>query len=516
MTTEDQWNQINGGQSSLGEGTFKRRDELRRVENMQRQKVKVGERIDRNISRAVRNGDARSAEAFNNLRTSINGQGFQGGNGITNSNDREERVRDGALKGAKIRHDMGNIGATNNGPIAEAPPADSVTPKIRDRSPEFTDSIPNSLNQSSNGGESSDVIGNASGTAPENIQTEPMAPRSQTDIGGLNAKRGAVAKLRDKWTSQNKANDTNSLVDDYEAKNGNAVDQTKPYYEKFGPSDAKVDEAIAGLDTTKFSPEQIVSIRKNMAKLSPQERKDAVQKTEDSSSQKALESTNGKTPSVLPTGDDFKTRVNNLGRNINESLDRGRKSLSDYDKIEADRIAKREAGFAAIDEKLKNKLVNADAALVVEQKQSRDYFSDLEKNSYYNSSLGWIKRGFMDERADPAPPVPVDYDTFDRNSPNMGQKQPLYQSAYGGRNDTYSSFGVNKDAKGNSDFVIRENESYYGPTRGLKFSKDEEGNRNIEGAGLKPGAKRPVNGNLHEYRKALDDYFKPSSNSVPR
>lgn len=117
-------NQINGSSSALGEGTFKRRDELRRAESVQRNRVRMSERLDRNITRAVRKGDANSARAFNALKESITGQGYMGGGGIVNAEDQQDRVKDGAVKAADTRYNMGNIGNTSpaDGPIANAPP----------------------------------------------------------------------------------------------------------------------------------------------------------------------------------------------------------------------------------------------------------------------------------------------------------------------------------------------------------------------------------------------------------
>ena len=294
------WNEINGSQSALGEGSFKRRDELRRAENLQRNKVKMGERLDRNISRAVRKGDAQSAQAFVRTRQAITGQSFGGEGGITNRDDREQRVRDGAIKGARARYDIGNIGANQEDAYSGAPPEDSVTPKNRqesvnpsatvgtrgrslkgrdsegqslqssgsERPVEGTGLTPDSPKSSSSGGEWVDVSGRGQG----GVGNESVAPRSQTPQGGLESNRAAVARLKSQWAS----NDPNLMQKEYESKNGDPADQAQPYREEFGQSDGKVDKAIAGLDPSKFSPEQIASIKKNMQSLTPQQRKDSV------------------------------------------------------------------------------------------------------------------------------------------------------------------------------------------------------------------------------------------------
>ena len=50
------------------------------------------------------------------------------------------------------------------------------------------------------------------------------------------------------------------------------------YQKEFGDSDKKIEEAIAGLDKTKFTPEQIAQIKENMKGLSSQDRKDSTEK----------------------------------------------------------------------------------------------------------------------------------------------------------------------------------------------------------------------------------------------
>lgn len=179
------YNAINGSSSALGEGSFRRRDELRRAESIQRQKQKMNERLDRNISRAVRKGDARSAEAFNSLRQSISGQGFQASGGINNADDREQRVAEGTIQGAKIRYDMGNIGKVNNGMIAEAPPVDSVTPKNRPAWDGDGNGIPNSIQRPSI----------TPTQAPEGVQTAPVAPSSQMDPKALKSRQAFASEL---------------------------------------------------------------------------------------------------------------------------------------------------------------------------------------------------------------------------------------------------------------------------------------------------------------------------------
>jgi hypothetical protein len=541
----------------------------------------MGERLDRNINRAVRKGDARSAAAFNSLRQSISGQGFQGTGGITNADDREQRVADGTIKGAKIRSDFGNIGRANNGMIAEAPPEDSVTPKNRletpglDRGPSTPglDSNPRKNGQSFNdpmiinGQEAlfADLGDGAMAAAvadrdrsygnqdtaslPKNstesfTETEARKRQESASSGAF----GSAAKARADGTAPPNAKQqfaadldrsTSIKKGDGEARDrayqrGDQLDVSreqiqkrmgwetdaqvgkKKYDAEFGESDSKVDTAIANLGPG-FSPEQIAAIRKNMAGLTPQQRKDAgkqgkesARKTVDNIEQDVYELAGGD-----PVGlGDIEGRAKNASERAGASVERTRKVMADLDASEKDRIAKYEAGKAASADRLKTTQDKNNKAFVVQKKQSADYFSDLEKNTYYNASLGNIKRLFMDQRADPARPEDVDYDTFDPDAKNMGQKQPLYQSAYGGPDDTYNSLGVEKDSKGNRNIVTRVNESYYGPTTGWSMKKDAEGNRSA--SVLKPGKQRSVAGNLREYRAALDEYASASSRPLLR
>lgn len=119
-----QLNQINGSSSALGEGTFKRRDELRRAESLQRNKIKMGERTDRNLARAANKGDSATVSALLAYKKALGSGLAQTPIGIGSSADREERVQDGTIKGADARYKIGNIGNTNpaDGPIANAPP----------------------------------------------------------------------------------------------------------------------------------------------------------------------------------------------------------------------------------------------------------------------------------------------------------------------------------------------------------------------------------------------------------
>jgi hypothetical protein len=122
--SERDLNQINGSSSALGEGSFKRRDELRRAESLQRNKIKAGERADRNLARAANKGDSQTVNALLAYKKALGDGLAQAPIGIGNSQDRDERVKDGVLKGADFRHGVGNIGNTApaEGPIANAPP----------------------------------------------------------------------------------------------------------------------------------------------------------------------------------------------------------------------------------------------------------------------------------------------------------------------------------------------------------------------------------------------------------
>lgn len=528
-------NKINGSSSALGEGTFKRREELRRAESVQRNRVRMSERLDRNITRSVRKGDARSAEAFNSLKQSITGQGYMGGGGIVNAEDQKDRVKDGAVKAADIRYNMGNIGNTNpaDGPIANAPPP---VEKPQGGGPAWdadNSGVPDSIQRPVAGPQ----------TAPEAAPAPSASPSATPAPKDLKSRQAFAADLD--RSSLIKSGDSDATAKAYQRGEQLGLDtdqvdlyirggkkdtgiarrqeEAKGKYDaEFGASDAKINSAIANLGPG-YSPEQIAQIRKNMANLTPQQRKDSVKDGEASAkskaeeaAQKGYEASDGESGGNLPRGEELQSRVNKLDRNINESLSRGNKTSAAYDQVEKERVATRDAGFISSEEKLKSEFDKADKGYIVARKQSQDYFSDLEKNSNYNASMGLFKRSFMDSRADPAPPEILNYDTFDPEAPNMGQKKPLYQSVYGGPEDTYKSLGVDKDSKGNRNLVVRENESYYGPTHGLKFSKDAKGNRNIELAGLKEGKNRGVIGSVREYKAAIEKYFKPSSNLLPR
>ncbi len=171
--------------SVLASGSFKARDEMRRAEEQQRRKIQMGERLDRNINRAIRRGDSRSADSFLGIRQAITGQAYGGGGGITNHDDMEARVKDGTLKGAKIRDDMGNIGRTNNGLIAEAPPVDSVTPKNRTSYDGDGNGIPDSIQRPVNAGQ----------PPLESVQTNPVALGSQMTPEALKSRQAFASDL---------------------------------------------------------------------------------------------------------------------------------------------------------------------------------------------------------------------------------------------------------------------------------------------------------------------------------
>lgn len=204
--------------TALQPGGFKARDEARRAEGLQRNKIKMAERLDRNIARASRKGDARAMDSFIGIRKALTGQGYGGGGGIGNSEDREQRVRDGTIKGARARFDIGNIGRTDpDGPIAGAAPVDSVTPKNRvgygtplspDRKWDAANpqapaaspiQRPEFANQISNAPQTGIP---ASGNGPQGVAVPSVAPSATSDPGALQRRRAAVAGLRDKWASE--------------------------------------------------------------------------------------------------------------------------------------------------------------------------------------------------------------------------------------------------------------------------------------------------------------------------
>lgn len=106
--------------TALQPGGFRARDEMRREEHRQLQQIKLGERIDRNINRAIRQGNSKKAREFTDLKESFNGGQIKAG-GIGHADDREQRAKDGAAKGAEYRFNAGRLGEAQN-PIADAPP----------------------------------------------------------------------------------------------------------------------------------------------------------------------------------------------------------------------------------------------------------------------------------------------------------------------------------------------------------------------------------------------------------
>lgn len=109
-----------------------------------------------------------------------------------------------------------------------------------------------------------------------------------------------------------------------------------------------------------------------------------------------------------------------------------RKTLDDIAVLEKERQIRRDSRFSEIDKNLEGEKAKADRGLKVQQKQTADYFADLAETESYNNSIANnpLKNAFMDRRAYPEAPVPLNYDKFDESKPNFGQDQPLYVSQY--------------------------------------------------------------------------------------
>lgn len=95
--------------------------------------------------------------------------------------------------------------------------------------------------------------------------------------------------------------------------------------------------------------------------------------------------------------------------------------------VESKKIANLKAGEEALAATLKKN----EAAYQVQKKQTEDYFADVIENEYYNNSINnsVIKSYTMGRRENPDQPF-IDYDTFDVNKPNFGQKKPIYKRLY--------------------------------------------------------------------------------------
>lgn len=308
--------------TAMQAGGFKARDEMRRAESMTRNKLKMAERLDRNINRASRKGDASAMNEFMSVRKALTGEGYGGSGGIGNHDDREQRVKDGTIKGAGIRWDAGNIGRTDKGPINEAPPVDSVTPKNRTDWDGDGNGIPNSIQRpgleapagseglqtgtlatsatstpgsatesfaemearkrqesASSGAFGSGAQARANGTAAPNARQQFAADldRStaiQSDMNGDLTPEGNAARER-AYARGEVLGVSREQIDKRMNFDSTEARQAKADEKEFGESDSKVNDAIANLDPSKFSPEQIAAIKKNMAGLTPKQRKES-------------------------------------------------------------------------------------------------------------------------------------------------------------------------------------------------------------------------------------------------
>ena len=148
---------------------------------------------------------------------------------------------------------------------------------------------------------------------------------------------------------------------------------------KFGDSDKKIEEAIAGLDKTKFTPEQIAQIKENMKGLSSQDRKDST----DFAKKKTQE--RGYNPNEISdilskyktTGDELIRSGKDYDKAMLDRVAETRKTLSDMTKAGENREqAYSDASDQAAIDREKGLLKNKDAYSVQQRLQS-DYYDEV-------------------------------------------------------------------------------------------------------------------------------------------
>jgi hypothetical protein len=151
------------------------------------------------------------------------------------------------------------------------------------------------------------------------------------------------------------------------------------YQKEFGGSDEKIEKAIAGLDKSKFSPEQIAQIRKNMAGLAPQERKEITDKSA-SNAATANSETDKRTKEFLDLIPKAKQEIQglidaDLEYQNSESQVKAKERFDDYS-LELD---KRDGPWGDLSEEQKNK-------------QRSEFSSKFGKDWYEKYGVGRIER----------------------------------------------------------------------------------------------------------------------------
>lgn len=449
--TEMYLNQVNGSTSALGEGSFKRRDELRRAEALERNKIRMGERLDRNISRAIRHGDAKSAASFLDTRQKMTGQGYQGRSGIMNHDDREQRVKDGAVKGANYRFGIGNVGANEN-PIADAPPptnnpqaggpssspsrASQIDPSLRAAEKDlWTKPKPGDPNEYHTGPD-----GQVTGTmmAPGSPQATPSESGIILSPDELASRRKFASELDRSPSAQSDPAARERAYQRGEKVYGvsrDEVDQRQGWntsaggpsshqpVPKISEEDSKIEEAIGNLDPSKFSPAQIAEIRKNMAGFSPEERKGFVATGKAAGEawgkrvDETLDRARGTASEVQSGIDDVNNTKGEMSAatvRSNRVLEKNREAMASLDEAGKQRELARQEGFDRSNQKFDRNIARIDQADAAERGIMDEYNKDMEATRVRNVGLGGLLVGIEPY---PDQPEPINRDTFDPANP---------------------------------------------------------------------------------------------------
>lgn len=322
--------------TALQPGGFKARDEARRAEAMQRRRIKYGERLDRNIARAGRKGDNQTVNALLNIKSALTDGRMQAPGGITNYADREQRVKDGMIKGAEARWKAGQIGrVSQDNAFAGAPPADTATPGIREESPEgaarrninepvqingrdalfasggddvmraavvmrdqaygpsssvgesFAETEARKRREASKSGAfGSEAMDRANGIVVPSKRQEFAADLDRSSLvqTDMSARDRAYKRGEALGVSRRQIQDRMGWETDESVNKRKASEAKKKYDIDYGASDSYVSDSIDKLDPAKFSPEMIAQIRKNTQRISPEDRKWAVREGRDKAS----------------------------------------------------------------------------------------------------------------------------------------------------------------------------------------------------------------------------------------
>lgn len=371
--------------SVLTSGSFRARDEMRRAEQAQLRKLKYSERLDRNIARAGRKGDSASVNSFLNIKRALNDGSMQTPGGISSYEDRQQRVKDGVIKGAEIRWEAGQIGKTQEDPIAGAPPVDSVTPKNRQDWDIDGNGIPNSIQSTSL----------APPAAQGGVAREGVAPSAKLTPEALKSRQAFAADL-----------DRSTLVDTDPA----ARERAYKKGESIGVSRDEVDYRM-GWDENPIIP--------------PATGSEPVQQNPDSEAMVLAKKikAGGMTP-------EQKARSQKEA----EIIERSKSTLAKAQQVDEQstnlmatrelRDAMTRSGIEA-DFREREKYTNQVA-------QDRDvWFEDVKSNAAHSRDALGITAAFGGHRKD-APMPNVDWNAYDKrkkDDPNFGNKR--YQSQYG-------------------------------------------------------------------------------------